>query len=213
MITGDIYTRYGGGTSAPGIGGVNECIEGLEVLRTQVIPNALKTAMEKYLRLIAGRIAARNSAPYSPEGAAKNLMMRSGAGMASVIESVKVEADGIDEIIGRIGGIWYLNTQEDGATITAKRSQYLTIPLPAALDAQGVPLKKRARDWENTFVKKSKNGNLIIFQKNGSGITPLYLLRKSVTIPKRLGMKTELETYLNLFYSMIEAEVNKEFAA
>ncbi len=213
MITGDIHTSYGGGSLAPGIGGVTECIESLEVLRTQIIPQALRTAMEKYLRLIAGRIAARNSSPYSPDGGAKSLMMRSGAGMASVIESVKVEQDGVDEIIGRIGGIWYLNTQEDGATITAKRSQYLTIPLPAALDAQGVPLKKRARDWDNTFVKKSKNGNLIIFQKNGASITPLYLLRKSVTIPPRLGMGHEIETYLNLFYSMIEDEVNKEFSA
>ena len=84
-------------------------------------------------------------------------------------------------------------------TIRAKNSQYLTIPLDAAKTKAGVS-RGRARDegvWGKTFVKESKAGNLIVFgQKRGqrgksagqlSGkVTPLFVLKKSVTIPARV---------------------------
>lgn len=76
----------------------------------------------------------------------------------------------------------------DGGTIVATRSKYLTIPLPAACDRRGVPLKASSRDWPDTFVMTSKRGNLIIAQRGpGKSITPLYLLKTSVRIPARFG--------------------------
>ena len=42
---------------------------------------------------------------------------------------------------------------------------------------------------KNTFVQYSKKGNLLIFQKRSRGsIVPLYILKKRVKIPARLGL-------------------------
>jgi hypothetical protein len=84
-------------------------------------------------------------------------------------------------------------------TITPKSSQYLTIPLPAALNSTGTA-RGTARDsgvFGETFIKKSKNGNLIIFGKLNytkgkkvgqakSDILPLFVLKKSVDVPVRI---------------------------
>ncbi len=50
-------------------------------------------------------------------------------------------------------------------------------------------MRQRARDWDNTFVQRSRRGNLLIFQRNGPNITPLYLLKPSVRIQPRLGLE------------------------
>lgn len=92
-------------------------------------------------------------------------------------------------------------------TIRPKTAQYLTIPLDAAKTGVGVG-KGSARygPWGETFVAKSKKGNLIIFGRQkmyGSvkvkgekvkglrilrmgKIVPLFLLKKQVQIPARI---------------------------
>ena len=54
---------------------------------------------------------------------------------------------------------------------------------PAALDSTGQPLQSSPRDWPNTFVAQSKAGNLLIFQRRGTSIVPLYVLKTSVYHP------------------------------
>ena len=121
----------------------------------------------------------------------------------------RLEGNTIATVRGYIGGIYYLRTQEYGATIRPKTAKYLTVPLKAALDTRGVPLRQRARDWENTFVKKGKSGNLIIFQKRGRTIVPLYVLLKRVRIPPRLGMRTTLRVGKKMFVDMAVADMLK----
>lgn len=70
-------------------------------------------------------------------------------------------------------------------TISAKRTQYLAIPLGPVLDQRGVA-RGGPRDYTDTFVIRSRRGNLLIVQKSGDGITPLFLLRKSVRIKARV---------------------------
>lgn len=211
MISGDLVGQYSNKVYGSPAGAVEAVIKELEVFHTVTVPQAVKIAMTKYLRLIAGRVAGKHNKPWQPGANNSRLNTRSGRGMKSVIESVEVKDGGPGEVIGLIGGVFYLATQEYGAVIRAKRSKYLTIPLPAALDSRGVPRKRSAREWANTFIKKSKAGNLIIFQKRAGGIVPLYVLKKSVRIPKRLGLRDELVTYKNLFYSFLETEIKKEF--
>jgi hypothetical protein len=62
-----------------------------------------------------------------------------------------------------------------------------------------VPYRRSARDWDNTFVARSKKGNLIIFQRRGVQITPLYVLKTSVKIPARLGMGQTLNIGIPYF--------------
>lgn len=117
----------------------------------------------------------------------EHLAVRSGRGLRSIKDSIKVDFDGITAMGSISAGS--LSVHETGATVRARNSKYLTIPLPAALDSRGLPLRARARDWDNTFVARSKRGNLIIFRRNTGGtITPLYVLKTEVTIPPRLGL-------------------------
>lgn len=93
---------------------------------------------------------------------------------------------------GRIGGLFYLRIHETGGTIRPRSARYLTVPLPAARDASGMPIKKSARDWDKTFVMRSKNGNLIVARRVGRTVVPLYLLVRQIAIAPRLGMRQRL---------------------
>lgn len=80
----------------------------------------------------------------------------------------------------------YADIHEKGGTVKPRHGKYLTVPLPPALTARGV-LRKPARSWDNTFVFKSKAGNLIIGQKRGKRgkVISLFVLKKRVDIPAR----------------------------
>jgi len=98
----------------------------------------------------------------------------------------------------------YTLSLEHGATITPKHRKYLTIPLDAALTSSGL-LKRSPRAYTDSFVFKSKRGNLFIARSQervskgtarglglGTGVTAkatkaklelLFLLVKSSKIP------------------------------
>jgi len=157
----------------------------------------IQRELKDMLDTVARAMAERHNVSWTPgvtlpEGERRGLMARrSGAMLRGIKRSVKVEGKGLDDIRGTISGP---AIHEFGGKIRAKRAQYLTIPLKSALDAKGVPIKRRARDWTNTFVQKSKRGNLIIFKKGfGGSLIPLYVLKREVTIPPRLGLGVTLD--------------------
>lgn len=124
---------------------------------------------------------------------------------------MRIAGQTFDTIQGSIGAdVPYAAIQEFGGTISAENGKYLCIPLPAALDSSGVPLKSSSRDWPNTFVKTSKAGNLLIFQRRGTSVIPLYVLKTSVVIPPRLGMKKTLDAGLPYF---VERAMDRMVAA
>lgn len=104
----------------------------------------------------------------------------------------------------------YVAIHQFGGTIEAKRSKYLTIPLKAMKTASGVVKMTigQAIAARKTFFAKSKAGNLILFEnrpktdggKNRRPV-PLFVLKKSVTIPKRL---TFFETAERLALTVVE---------
>ena len=151
--------------------------------------------LKQSLQRVVKQMQRQHGTPWRAGGSGKNLFRRSGAGLRSIARSVHVRpARSLDTVLGKIGAGFPISVHEEGATITAKRARFLTIPLPAALDSRGIPLKRRARDWDDTFVARSKRGNLIIFQKQSDGgIVPLYLLKRSVVIPPRLRLGETLE--------------------
>lgn len=79
------------------------------------------------------------------------------------------------------------NVQNKGKEIRAKAGGWLTIPLLAFLTK--TESKMRARFFENTFFKKSKAGNLILFQvierARSREIRPLFVLKKRVKLTER----------------------------
>ena len=160
----------------------------------------LADQLRLYLNQVAEALSTRHGGAWPGATTEMTLSKRSGALVNAILGSVNVSGTVFDQIKGTIGapGIPYAAIQEFGGTIHMK-DKMLTVPLPAALDSKGVPLKKSAKEWENTFVAKSKAGNLIIFQKIASTIVPLYVLKTSVTIPPRLGMRKTLEAGLPYF--------------
>jgi hypothetical protein len=161
---------------------------------------ALAGEVRDYLNQVADALAQRHGGSWPGGTTEITLSKRSGALTNAILGSVQVSGTVFDQIQGQIGapGIPYASIQEFGGTIHAK-GKLLTIPLPAALDSRGVPLKASAREWKNTFVAKSKKGNLIIFQKVGSTIIPLYVLKSQVTIPPRLGLGKTIQAGLPYF--------------
>lgn len=157
------------------------------------------------------------TAPRGPRGIrAGKLYVRRGGLMRSLAASVRVRGNKLQNLEGEIGGpptpdwAW---VHERGAVIKTKRAKYLTIPLPAALTSRGVPKKLNARAWRNTFVAKSKAGNLLIFQKRGKNIVPLYFLKKRVRIPKRVGLEATLQKATPVFVDRLFDALVKEMVA
>ena len=162
---------------------------------------ALNKELRDFLNQVVDAIVSRNSAAWPGGTTATSLSKRSGNLVAAIEGSVRVVGSSFETIEGSIGapGVPYGRIHETGGTIRAKNVKFLTIPLKAALNGDGTPIMNSARDWPNTFVAKSKAGNLIIFQKRGTTIIPLYVLKSSVKIPARLNMRTSLDAGLPYF--------------
>lgn len=160
-------------------------------------------AVRAYLDHVAQDLAETHGGAWSPNqrGDSEVLLRRSGKAVNSILRSVRVTGTTWSTLKGVIGGVGYLYVHEYGGTIK-KTDGMMAIPLPAALTSSGMK-RTQTRHWKNTFVAMSRNGNLIIFQRRGTGrtrhIVPLYLLRSSVKIRPRLGMRRELERQIPYF--------------
>ena len=195
----------------------NDAAKGLKVFSDLLVKEwdgsaqVLSRELKAFLTEVVEAIAGRNSGGWPGGTTDSSLSKRSGALVTAIVDSVKVEGSTFDTLRGQIGapGVPYAKIQETGGTITAKNGKYLCIPLPAALDGSGQPIRSSPRDWPNTFCAKSKAGNLLIFQKRGTSIVPLYVLKSSVTIPARLGMGKSLEAGLPYFVTRAMDEMVK----
>lgn len=165
--------------------------------------------LSDYLYRVAEILTERNSKSWPGGTSGSSISSRTGQSVDSIIKSVKVKGTTWATMKGTIGGRGTLAIHEYGGTITSG-AKLMTIPLPAALSSRGTS-PPFARQWKNTFVARSKKGNLIIFQKRGAEIVPLYLLVSSVTLPPRLGMRKELGTQVPYFMARAADRVAQEF--
>lgn len=163
------------------------------------------------LQHIADKLAQTHGAGWNGRvgSSSPNLQSRSGDGLKSIRDSIAVSASNGQIVAGTISAA-KLSFHEEGGTIRASGSGYLTIPLPAAMDARGVPLRSRARAWDFTFVKRSKKGNLIIFRRipGARELTPLYILKTSVYIKPRLRMEPAVNTEMGYFENKLFEEIS-----
>lgn len=159
----------------------------------------LSGEIKTFLDSVAAALAQRHGNAWPGGTGEKTLSKRSGALVASIEKSVKITGTTFGDLEGHISAAFPGIVHEFGATIRPKKAKYLTVPLPAALDSRGIPYRKSAREWDNTFVARSKAGNLIIFQRRGTQVTPLYVLKTSVKIPPRLGMRETLNIGIPYF--------------
>lgn len=200
-------------------------IAGLDALRqrlaqaTTQIPQVPKRVF--FTRLTEAVAYARST--YLAGGTTTDrLAVRSGALRASFGFAIEGQGSAMGARIGYIlpqvrpgGGdpLIYARIHEgwpDGRTstrIVPTRGQYLTIPLAAAKTPAGVT-RGRARDFPDTFVARSRRGQLFIFQRQGTAIVPLFLLVKEVVIPARPALRPTLARFIPL----IMADLGKALA-
>jgi hypothetical protein len=168
----------------------------VEELKTtwEAQPQQIAPVLLDYLTQVAKVLVERNSGGSTTATA---LALRTGASVNSITRSVKVKGTTWATLSGAIGGLAQLAIHEYGGTIKAK-GKMLTIPLPAALSGKGTA-PPFARQWKNTFVARTRRGNLLIFQRRGATVVPLYVLKDQVKIPARLGMRRELNAQIPYF--------------
>ncbi len=149
----------------------------------------VRISLLKALQLVASHLETQHGNPWPgtmPTGR-PHLHRRSGEGLRSIQKSIKVlGGKRIGVLAGRIGAKGAIATHEEEKSVRV--GGWMTIPLPAALNSAGTPLRKRARDWDNTFVEKGSRGGLVIYRRDGRNITPLYLLVKQFQQGPKLGM-------------------------
>lgn len=178
----------------------------------------IKTILRQYMEGVVKSVAARTATPY-PGGTSKagafpgTLSKRSGKLNASLNPNrIQVAGEISQEITVGFTLTGIAAVHEKGAVIVPKSAKYLTIPLPAALTARGTPKLPNARAWSNTFVQRSKKGNLLIFQKKKDGsIVPLYVLVKQVIIPKRLNFEEAFLSGKDFLADKIAQSILREF--
>lgn len=86
---------------------------------------------------------------------------------------------GTGEQIGK-SAVVYARIQEEGGVVKAKRGVFLTIPFPG--------VKGVAANYPKAFLATTAGGQWLLAQQSGQkgrGVKPLFLLRKSVTLPAR----------------------------
>jgi len=144
------------------------------------------------------------------------LKVRSGRLRSSITGTARM----IDrQIVGTVGTKTpYSRIHEFGGEIRPKKGRYLTVPLPAAKTSAGV-VRGRARDFKDTFLFRSKAGNLIIMGKPTPGaleVEPLFILKEVVNIPKRSylvsSVKENKDRIGQIFKKSLETLANKEAA-
>ena len=165
-----------------------------QLMRRQATKIARKE-MQVYLTRTGRKLARKHSRKwsYTRSSRRKNLYVRSGRLVKALRRSVVIRGRKLPDVKGSIRLPDYALTHEEGRVIRAKRAKYLAIPLRAALDNNGIEKRRGPRAWENTFTVKTKRGHLFVAHKRGKKIEMLYLLKKSVRIPERLGLGEALE--------------------
>jgi phage gpG-like protein len=147
------------------------------------------------------------------------LKVRSGRLRASMGSIVLQKGENLEGTIGsgvRQGErVKYANIHETGGVITPKNTKFLTIPLKAALTASGVQ-RFTARDVMAGATKYSDSyiHNGVIFGimsgGRGEGADPLFILKRSVTIPARHYLSRTLTQTQEEVVSTMEKAIDGE---
>lgn len=139
-----------------------------------------ETAMQAYLRKVAAEM--KRKGPF-PDGDVKR-------GTVDVTGTFKLQ--------GRMA------LREMGGIIKARNAEYLAIPLPDALGANGKPRKLTARHWRKAFVQKSAAGELLLVQRRGRKLIPLYALKRYLHIKGDRAARRELKAKRPVFHKELQ---------
>jgi phage gpG-like protein len=170
-----------------------------EAARRKLRKTILRTFREEGRRA-AGEITKKGirggGGPLGSESKSGRLFTRSGSLRRTIGSRTLQMSDRTFVSLGTTeGSSVYARIHEEGGTIRPKRQKFLTIPLPASYFPSGVKrwtareLMEDPSPFDNTFVYDRGFGKRTILGVKGphgaEQFTPLFLLRKRVTIPAR----------------------------
>lgn len=145
------------------------------------------------------------------------LKVRTGHLRNSIGSQITFETGRIKSVIGsgaRTGRrLPYANIHETGGVIRPKRGKYLAIPIGNMRTAAGVG-KMPARDFFRANKSSAFIVNGIVYNAVGkTGISPSYVLKRSVTIPARHYMSLTVQKFGGNVVKIVEDWVNRAVEA
>lgn len=176
----------------------NDALVGLHALadtldrNVQDFGHVVGREMRVFINDELAKLAARHSGSTTTDTA---LAKRTGTLTSALLKDGTVhDAPKVADVWGEITLPGEYRIQEYGGTIRPTKGEYLFIPLPAALNADGSPRYRNPRQWRGTFIAESKAGNLILFQRVGRKLTPLYALKREARVRPRLGLVNQMKS-------------------
>ena len=111
------------------------------------------------------------------------------------------------------GSLPYAAIQEFGGTITPKNAQYLTVPLSGVLGGESGKVRLTARQAieRGAFFFRT-GGKLFIARRKGKGLQLLFVLKKSVELKPRLGMREVWESFSGKRKKLIDRALKSALA-
>lgn len=180
-------------------------------LERRELPRVMKNLAERLLRTLErvhrrmeekhGAAWPASGMPFGTDPRRQRLLRRSGRSLQAIRDSIKVTRSSADRTVqGTISLPANLAVHETGGVIRPRRRENLLIPFVTALDSRGLPRYRQPKRLANTFVRRTKRGNLVVFRRKRDGaIEPLYLLKPEVNMPPRMGFTKTLEEELGHF--------------
>lgn len=120
------------------------------------------------------------------------LHVRTGMLLNSITSSKRISLDSAGMVVGEIGpeNVKYAPIHEYGGTIVPVNKQFLAIPIGANRRPDGmarISTQELMNGLGKSFIRKG-----IIYLNEGKKITPMFVLKRSVTIPARPYLSTAL---------------------
>lgn len=121
------------------------------------------------------------------------LESRTGRTVGGLVHQVRADGKAVKVLFHGEPAAW-VNIHETGGVIVANGShsvcgkgKMLAIPLRAAKTASA--FLRAGPCGRNLILIRSKTGNLILAERTAQGLVPMFVLKRSVTIPARLGFR------------------------
>lgn len=159
-----------------------------------LIPGNLRAALRKSAARWESSMKRDQFRPFRRTAYRDKLRIRSGGTRSNI--GFRMFGRGLDSGAVLFAGGAHTRIQEFGGTIRGR--PWLSIPLPDTLSSTGhirsdLRTFQRGEHWqtargERTFIRRSRQGNLIVFLRRGPNLIPLRVLKRSVRLPAgRLG--------------------------
>ncbi|MEQ8967327.1 MAG: hypothetical protein RID91_16055 [Azospirillaceae bacterium] len=178
-----------------------------------ILDDAILRGARRFRDLLAAEMTRRHSRPWPQGTTDRTLSRRSGALLRDIDANLAVIERGDGADIAWAPSTPYGAIQELGGAVVPRAGKYLAVPLRDALTPRGEKVYRSPRDAENTFVRRSRRGNLIIFQRRpGGDVVPLYVLKSRVYVPARLGLRDAAEDALPAVEQLIAQAVDARLA-